>query len=91
VDKPRPDLSLDDLLAELRPEDCGDQGLSYQEICVKWGWVPTATNLSKVRVKLHDPLVLRTWIYVGKKQVWNEVSGQKVWVKAFRPVANQPA
>lgn len=88
VDTRPPDFTMDDLLAQLRPEDCGDQGLSYEEICIKWGWVPTSANVGKVRTRLNDPLVLGTWTYVGKKEVWNAIKRQKVWVKGFRPVAS---
>ena len=82
--KPAPTFTIDDLLAELKPED-SEEGISYREICIKWGWPPTGANLDKVRFIMQDLLVKGEWERVGKKQIYNEVAEQMVWVKAYRP------
>ena len=83
VDKTPPVFTIDDLLAELRPDDIPD-GVTVREMCVKSGWPTTNTNLAKSRRKVTDLVALGSWEYVGEKATAT-VTGAQRFAPAYRP------
>ena len=87
VDSTPPEFTIDDLLAELRPEDAGD-GLTIRELCEQAALPVTQTNMGKVRRKVNDLKALGLWEYVGQKEL-PTITGALKGRAAFRPVGNE--
>jgi len=84
VDKRPPDFSLDELLAQLRPEEC-EGGYTYRELCEQAGIPQSACNLRKVRRRVNDRLAYGLWEKIGWKTHWSNLLKKSVTAEAFRP------
>lgn len=82
--KPTPSFTIDDLLAQIKPEEAED-GFTIKELCIEAGFVPIKANLSRVRRAVRDLRVLGHWEYVGKKLVIDEDTGIRSWHMAHKP------
>jgi len=84
VDKTPPTFTIDDLLAELRPDDIPD-GVTTRELCIRAGQVPTKSNISRAGRKVYDWLATDKWEFVGKKPM-TAVTGETRMSPAYRPI-----
>lgn len=81
--KPKCTVTLDDLLADLKPDDAPG-GLTVREICDMAGLFATGSNMARVRGKLRDLMALGEWEFAGKplRQTMTGIS----WpTPAYRP------
>lgn len=83
MDKPEPTFTIDDLLAELRPDDVPD-GVTVRELCERNGKPPTKNNKTRAQKKVADLIALGLWEYVGQKQS-TSITGAVIAVPAYRP------
>lgn len=83
VDKPEPEFTIDDLLAQLKPDDVLD-GLTIRELCKRGGHPDTASNLKKTYNKVNDLIALEKWEYAGKKPIVTR-TGETRSSPAYRP------
>ena len=81
--KPKADFTLDDLLAQLQPDEIID-GLTIRELCEQAGLPLTDNNMNKVRRKVNNLKALGFWEYAGQRELPN-VSGHPRKRAAFRP------
>ena len=81
--KPEPEFTIDDLLAQLQPDDIAD-GLTIRELCEQAALPVTHNNMSKIRRKVNDLRALGLWEYVGQKDL-PTITGALKGRAAFRP------
>lgn len=67
MSKPEPTFTIDDLLAELGPQDVPD-GVTIRELCERKGLPPTGGNMAEARRKVRDLVATGAWEFVGKKR-----------------------
>jgi hypothetical protein len=63
--KPTPEFMLDELLAELTPDDSID-GFTVRDLCEQAKLEPTSTNMRKVKRRVDDRVARGEWEPVGK-------------------------
>jgi len=83
VDTTPPIFTIDDLLAELKPDDIPD-GVTVRELCERNGDSPTRQNMNRVQRQVYDLVARGLWEYVGKKRAVSVV-GTDIAVPAYRP------
>ena len=81
--KPKADFTLDDLLAQLQPDEIVD-GLTIRELCEQAALPVTHNNMTRVRRKVNDLRALGLWEYVGQKDL-PTITGALKGRAAFRP------
>lgn len=85
IDKAPPAFTIDDLLAELRPDEIPD-GVTVSELCDQIGWPRTKNNKTKMQKKIADKIALGLWEYAGRKTD-TDITGQTRPIPAYRPVS----
>jgi len=86
IDKTPPAFTIDDLLADLRPEDAAE-GFTVTEICQQAGLPTTGSNRAKVYRKVKDLEALGLWEPVPKKEVVTVTGAKWREAGAWRPVS----
>lgn len=84
VDRRPPEFTIEDLLAELRPDEMPD-GATMRELCVQAGLTPTKGHMGRVGRLVYDLVAVGAWEYVGKKSV-PTIDRATRMVPAYRPV-----
>jgi len=84
MDKPEPTFSLDELLAQLKADECIG-GLTNTELCDMAGLPTTQTNMNKVRNRVKDMIALGEWEFKGKKPL-RAIDGHMHSVPAYGPI-----
>lgn len=68
MDKPVPDFTSDDLLAQISTQlSVTEEGLTTRELCEGMGMPGTSSNMSSVRRRVTDLVALGKVEYAGKK------------------------
>lgn len=83
MDKPKPEFTIDDLLAELQPDDIPD-GMTTREVCERRGWPATKANMARAYNRIRDLIELGLWEYAGKKKTV-AITGADRFSPAYRP------
>lgn len=80
MDKPEPDFTADDLLAQISTQlSVTEEGLTTRELCEGMGMPATNSNMSQVRRQVTDLVALGKVEYAGKKHSMSLIG-------AIRPV-----
>jgi len=83
MEKPQPTFTIDDLLAELGPEEIPD-GVTVRELCQRSGDRPTNQNMNRTEKRVHDLIAEGIWEYAGKRPAIS-ITGARIKVPAYRP------
>ena len=76
MSKPRPDFTMDDLVAQISEQlaTTTEQGMTTRELCAAVGLTPIKANVSKMSNIVSDLIVLGQVECIGRKRV-RTVSG----------------
>ena len=83
MEKPQPTFTIDDLLAEMRPDEIPD-GVTVRELCQRSGDPPTKQNMNRAQKRVYDLVAQDLWEFVGRKPALSVV-GARIAVPAYRP------